>query len=96
MTGLPSGFSADESFAVVDDHSLLLDVCVPDDAERPPLLVWIHGGGWRGGSHKKHRMSRIVEHGYATASISYRLTDRAVFTPQIHDCKGAIRWPRAN
>jgi len=41
-------------------------------------------------------MAWIVEHGYATASISYRLTDKAIFPAQIHDCKGAIRWLRAN
>lgn len=35
------------------------------------------------------------EHGYAVASVQYRLTDKGTFPAQIHDCKGAIRWLRA-
>lgn len=88
--------ATDLVFAEIDGHELLLDVTVPDNVDRPPLVIWIHGGGWRGGSHKANRMPWIVEYGYAMASISYRLTDRAVFPAQIHDCKGAVRWLCAN
>ena len=84
----------DQICAEVDGHQLLVDVSVPNDAERPPLVVWIHGGGWRHGSQKSNRMPWLTDLGYAMASISYRLTDKAVFPAQIHDCKGAIRWLR--
>jgi acetyl esterase/lipase len=33
---------------------------------------------------------------YVGASINYRLTDEAAWPAQIHDCKAAIRWLRAN
>ena len=33
---------------------------------------------------------------YIGASIGYRLTDEAIWPTQIHDCKAAIRWLRAN
>jgi acetyl esterase/lipase len=36
------------------------------------------------------------DHDYAVASVQYRLTDKATFPAQIHDCKGAIRWLRAH
>ncbi len=65
-------------------------------SEKPPLLVWIHGGGWRGGSRGKPPVRRLVEHGYAIASISYRFTDQAIFPAQIHDCKAAVRFLRAH
>jgi acetyl esterase/lipase len=69
---------------------------MPDDVCNPPLVVYIHGGGWQSGSHKDCKVSWLTEYGFAVASISYRLTDEATFPAQIHDCKAAIRWLRGN
>lgn len=87
---------ADLEFAKVDGQRLLLDLHLPAGIEHPPLMVWIHGGGWRGGSRKRLHLNGLIGHGYAIASISYRFTDKAIFPAQIHDCKAAIRWLRAN
>ena len=38
----------------------------------------------------------LVHHGYASASIEYRFSQKAVFPAQIEDCQAAIRWLRAN
>lgn len=89
-------FIADLKFAEVDGKPLLLDLHLPKNVENPPLVVWIHGGGWRAGSRKRAHLKAVVEHGYAMASISYRFSNEALFPAQIHDCKGAIRWLRAN
>ena len=87
----------DLSYAEVDGESLRLDLYLPESVSRPPLVVWIqHGGGWRGGSKMNPKLLELTRHGYAMASISYRLTDNAIFPAQIHDCKAAIRWLRAN
>jgi acetyl esterase/lipase len=83
-------------FAEVDGHRLKLDLYLPTGKLTPPLVVWIHGGGWRGGSKNKVPILDLTKHGYAIASISYRFTKNAVFPSQIHDCKAAIRWLRAN
>lgn len=83
-------------FAEVDGVSLELDLHIPQADSPPPLVVWIHGGGWRGGSRKKVPIKDITREGFAVASISYRLTDKALFPAQIHDCKAAVRWLRAN
>lgn len=85
----------DIEFASVDGHSLKLDLYLPT-AANPPLVVWIHGGGWHAGSKENCPMTWLNDHGYAVASISYRLTDAAIFPAQIHDCKAAVRWLRAN
>ena len=61
--------ATDLVFAEMGGYELLLDVSVPTDIDGSPLVMWIHGGGWRGGSHKANRISWIVEYGYATASI---------------------------
>jgi len=61
-----------------------------------PLIVWVHGGAWLGGSKKNCPATRFVRKGYAVASINYRLSQHAIFPAQIVDCKAAIRWLRAN
>lgn len=87
----------DLEFAKVDGHSMKLDLYMPEaESPEPRLVVWIHGGGWRGGSKDRCFVSWLTDHGYAVASISYRLSNVATFPAQIHDCKGAIRWLRAN
>ena len=38
----------------------------------------------------------FLAHGYAVASIEYRLTDVAKWPAQIYDCKTAVRWLRTH
>ena len=38
----------------------------------------------------------LANFGYTVASINYRLVDVAKWPAQLHDCKAAIRWLRAN
>jgi acetyl esterase/lipase len=80
-----------------------LDLYLPKkrsaDASALPLVVFIHGGGWRNGDKSSGwtRLRELVESGnYAAASIGYRLSGEAQWPAQIHDCKAAIRWLRAN
>ncbi len=80
-----------------------LDLILPKDrakAEQPsPLLVFIHGGAWRNGSKEGgiRRLGDIlVKTGFAGATINYRLSGEAQWPAQVHDCKAAIRWLRAN
>jgi len=89
----------DLEYANVDGESLRLDLYLPQKSEaRPPLLVWIHGGGWTKGSKAGINpiFIRLTAEGYAAASIDYRLDGLISHPKQIHDCKGAIRWLRAN
>jgi acetyl esterase/lipase len=65
------------------------------------LIVWIHGGGWQGGSRKleagaRQRVLPHTERGYALASIDYRLSGEAIFPAQIQDVKAALRFLREN
>ena len=84
------------TFAEVDGLELKLDLHLPVHAEKPPLVVFMHGGGWQGGSRQAaDRFAFLPEEGFALASIDYRLAPKGVFPDQIHDCKGAIRWLRA-
>ena len=98
---IPEGVKAlrDLEYANVDGQSLKLDLYLPQQTDRkPPLLVWIHGGGWTKGSKSQFNpiFVRLTAEGYAAASIDYRLDGLVSHPKQIHDCKGAIRWLRAN
>ena len=81
-------------FATVDGHELRLDLYLPNGVENPPLVVWVHGGAWRAGSRESVGAIGLVEHGYAIASVSYRLSPVAPYPAQIHDIKSAIRYLR--
>ena len=85
----------DIEFASIDGHSLKLDL-YRTTTKPAPLVIWIHGGGWRNGSKAKCPVTWLVDDGFSVASISYRLTDKATFPAQIHDCKAAVRWLRAH
>jgi len=61
-----------------------------------PLVIWVHGGGWSGGSRKDCPAIRLAERGYAVASIDYRLSQDAIYPAQIEDCKAAVRFLRAH
>lgn len=84
----------DIEFAVVDGHSLQLDLYLPAETQKP-LIVWVHGGGWRAGTRAEAPIRKLVNDGYAVASVDYRLSPVAPFPAQIHDIKAAIRFLRA-
>ena len=90
------------SYAGTDNARQTLDLALPlkRTSDKPlPVIAFIHGGGWRGGS-KDGGLNRIrgflKSRMYAGVSIGYRLSSEAKWPAQIHDCKAAIRWIRAN
>ena len=88
----------DLEYAKVDGISLKLDLLMPSKKtyRKPELVVFFHGGSWRSGSKKTCHVGWLTLHGYAVASVDYRLSGQAKFPALVHDCKGAIRWLRAN
>ncbi|MCL2404670.1 MAG: alpha/beta hydrolase [Defluviitaleaceae bacterium] len=75
---------------------LYLDLYMPENKVKPPLIMWIHGGAWMYGDRKSPIMLWQVERGYALASISYRLTGQGVFPAHIIDCKDALVYLKKN
>ena len=87
----------DIEYARIGEHSLRLDLHLPDGSSTPaPLIVWVHGGGWRNGSKKAVPLAPLVARGFAIASVDYRLTPVAPFPANVHDIKAAIRFLRAH
>lgn len=84
-------------FAEVEGTPLSLDLYLPGKMEGTPhLVVFFHGGSWRSGSKESCQVRWLVRHGYAVASVGYRKSHAAKFPAILHDCKGAIRFLRAN
>ncbi len=92
----------DIPYAGTDNPRQCLDLFLPKerDSDSPlPVIVFIHGGAWRAGDKRggQGRVRPFVSSGqYAGVSVGYRLTGEAQWPAQIHDCKAAIRWIRAN
>ncbi len=86
---------ADITYGMANQLALKLDFYEPIQ-RRPerPLLIWIHGGAWRSGSKSDVPVSELRKHGFAIASVDYRLSPVARFPAQIHDIKAAIRYLR--
>lgn len=97
---LPAGakLQRDIVYARIGDRKLLLDLCLPAKGTAPlPVIVWVHGGGWRGGRKNAGSRARpMLDRGYAVVDVGYRLSGEAIFPAQVEDCKAAVRWVRAN
>lgn len=99
-TQLPAGTKVERDivYTRVGERKLLLDLYVPPKQSAPlPVILWVHGGGWRGGSKGSGgRALPMLQRGYAVVDVGYRLSGEAIFPAQVEDCKAAVRWVRAN
>ncbi len=88
----------DMEYAVYRGESMQLDIYLPPTEGPYPLIIWFHGGAWMIGDRTEIEPGALaqVERGYALASVSYSLTDKAVWPVQAYQVKAAIRWLRAH
>ena len=87
------------TYAQYGDRTLEMDIYRPKETWGVlPAVLCIHGGGWANGNRTSHAKvaQAIASRGYVAATISYRLSGEAPFPAQIHDCKAAVRFLRAN
>ena len=80
---LPPGVEAlrNLEYGRADSKPLLLDLYLPEKRDQPlPLIIWIHGGAWKGGSKDGGSPAlHFTGEGYAVAQIEYRLSQEAIF-----------------
>ncbi len=92
-------FEKDLEFAKADGQSLQLNLARPKNPSgKIPAIVCIHGGGFRAGKREgwDARCRQLAEHGFAAATVTYRLAPKYQFPAAIYDVKAAVRWLRAN
>ncbi len=93
---LPKPTHADVSYG--HDESNVLDFWQAPAGAPNPLLVMIHGGGFRQGS--KSQMSPALiqachKAGISVAAIEYRFTQKAPYPAQMMDCARALQFIRS-
>jgi len=88
----------DVTYCTVDGVDLKMNIVYPNSTGAEPAVVYVHGGGWTGGSKDRvgPEATELIRRGYVVASIDYRLAPRYRFPAQIEDAKCAIRYLRAH
>lgn len=64
-------------------------------AEKAPVLIYIHGGGWLGGSIELNdpaARALAAQSGRHVVSISYRFAPEHPYPAALNDCLAAIKW----
>jgi acetyl esterase/lipase len=97
----PITFKLDIPYAATGNPRHRLDLYLPKNriSDKLPVIVFFHGGGWMQGNKSDgagRMISFICTGQYAGVSVEYRLSSEAQWPAQLHDCKAAVRWVRAN
>ncbi len=65
-----------------------------------PLIVYIHGGGWRWGDENNHLLNtyapRFIAKGFAVATLDYRLNPKNPYPDQNNDIACALAYIDTN
>ena len=83
------------TYHVASNQENKLDLYVPRGASGPtPVLMYIHGGGWVGGTKESSvlRILPYLEMGWAVANVEYRLGGVARAPAAVEDGLCALRW----
>jgi acetyl esterase/lipase len=72
-----------------------LDVISAADKSHPrPTLIYIHGGGWTGGTKESSSLRPLpfIAAGMNVVNVEYRLASVALAPAAVEDCRCALRW----
>lgn len=82
------------SYAEPADTSRRLDVYTTDDAKDWPIMIWIHGGGWKQGDKAGVQAKPVafIDHKFIFVSINYRFIPEVTVQDMAGDVAKAIHW----
>ena len=75
-----------------------LDLWLAESQEPTPLVIYFHGGGFKGGDKKTinpNLLEQLLENKISVAAVNYRLTWQAPFPAQMQDAGAAIQFLRS-
>ena len=76
------------------------DVYAPETAAPAPVIICMHGGGWKGGARRTYRFLGpwLADAGYLVVSIDYRLVSGTAnrYPAAVDDVRSALAYVRAN
>ncbi len=75
-----------------------LNLFMPPGDKPAPVIVFIHGGAWKGGDRSTYAGlgHRFAERGIGFAAISYRLSPAVKHPEHVKDCARAFAWVASN
>ena len=91
--------SPNRTYKVASGAEQMLDVYHRRDSSTPtPTVIYIHGGGWVGGSKEASvlRIAPYLEMGFNVVNVEYRLGRVARAPAAVEDCRCALRWVYRN
>lgn len=91
--------TANITYLVANNYEDKLDIYHRRDATTPqPTVIFIHGGGWVGGSKENSQMSLMpwLEMGWTVVNVEYRLGRISLAPAAVEDCLCALRWVAAH
>ncbi|MBU1174512.1 MAG: alpha/beta hydrolase [Alphaproteobacteria bacterium] len=75
----------------------VLDLYLPEGVDTPPMLMWIHGGGWSEGSKDGPvGLMSFLDAGIGVAAMNYRFCPDAVWPAQLEDMRDAFAFLRGH
>ena len=83
------------TYLTANNWEAKLDVYAPRNPAGPsPTLIYIHGGGWTGGSKEGSVLNLLpyLELGWAAVNVEYRLARVSQAPAAVEDCLCALRW----
>jgi acetyl esterase/lipase len=85
-------------YATHDGSKLVGDFYLPKGLAKAPVLIAVHGGGWRTGDRNYYRYWGLflARAGYAVFAIDYRLGKPGMYPAAVYDAKAAVQFVRAN
>lgn len=95
---MPDNAAIHMDLAYADDSPRnVLDLYIPEAADTPPIVMFMHGGGFsRGDKASPRGLQELIDAGIAVASMNYRLSDTDIWPAQLHDIRNAFAFLRAN
>jgi len=94
--GKPAPTHADVAYGPHERN--VLDLWQAESAKPTPFVVFIHGGGFRGGSKEKldgRTLRVLLDAGISVAAINYRLISNAPLPAAHHDACRALQFIRS-
>lgn len=97
---LPKGVVESNDHQYIDDGNVYhqIDVYYPEGAEKLPVVIDIHGGGWMYGDKELNKpyCLTIASKGNVVFNMSYRLCPDVTADEQLRDIGKAMQWIRDN
>jgi len=82
------------TYLTASNYDAKLDLYVTRTPDKPlPTLIWIHGGGWTGGTKESYAgIPAYLAMGMNVVNVEYRLARVAQAPAAVEDCRCALRW----